>query len=159
NDALSEPILRACLEARRRPAGADLPLFAMPDEAADGPGGRCRRRLDGGRPAVAPGPVPLRRGERGGPARVRRAVLRGGGGRGGGGGVGGGGGAGAGWGEGRRARVGSGLRSGRERRGPRRADVAGREPGLGVERGIAVGGGLGAERGDRLGRGRGVRAV
>ena len=34
---------------------------------------------------------------------------------------------------------GSGLRAGRERRGLRRADVAAREPGLGVERGVGVG--------------------
>ena len=42
-----------------------------------------------------------------------------------------------------RPRVGPGLRPGRERRGLHRADVAAREPGLGVEHGVAVGVGLG----------------
>ena len=51
---MSERVLRARLAARRRPAGADLPLPALPDEAADGAGGGGRLGMDGDHQADAP---------------------------------------------------------------------------------------------------------
>ena len=48
-----ERVLRVHLPARRRPAGADLPMPALPHEAADRPGGRRGLGLDRDHQAVA----------------------------------------------------------------------------------------------------------